>query len=395
MKSVVRIVQIIVGVLFIISGLVKANDPLGLAYKMEEFFELWNSDLAKGSFFLKNPLISLFQFLHSHTLALSITMITLEIVAGVALLITWKKKFVLYLLLILMFFFTFLTGYAYLSGKFTNCGCFGDCLPITPLTSFIKDLVLLVFIMFLIIGQSFLRSALSYKTRNIILLSSLIFSLVLQWYVLNYLPIVDCLPFKEKNNIAEKMKAPPGSVPDSIAIRFIYEKDGKRFEFAPESLPEDFTTYKYIDRIDKLIRKGNAEPAIKSFSLMSNEIDQQTGNKVDSTPIILQQPTAIMVFFLDFSGEKWIEGFKQLLAAAKQKELAIYVLSASANEGMKIFDQNGIKGNVQFFNTDFTVVRTAARTNPTVYILKKGTILKKYSEEELAAAATDIDDGKF
>src|SRR5215213_3577191 len=156
MRTAVRIIQILVGILFIISGLVKANDPLGLAYKMEEFFEIWNRSLSAGHFFANGFLISLFNFLHAHSLFLSVVMITLEIVTGIALLIGWRKKFILYLLLALIIFFTFLTGYAYLSknpdgsAKFTNCGCFGDCLPITPGTSFTKDLLLLAMIIFLI-----------------------------------------------------------------------------------------------------------------------------------------------------------------------------------------------------------------------------------------------------
>src|SRR5687767_9940111 len=135
MKLTVNILKIAVGLLFIVSGLVKANDPLGLSYKMEEFFEVWTTDLRTGSFFLKELLTGFLHFLNTTSLALSITMITLEIMAGVALLIGWKRSLTLWLLFALIVFFTFLTGYAYASGRFKNCGCFGDCLPITPLAS--------------------------------------------------------------------------------------------------------------------------------------------------------------------------------------------------------------------------------------------------------------------
>src|SRR4051794_9027008 len=139
MKKFLFVIRWIVGVLFIFSGLVKANDPLGLSYKMQEFFEIWNEGLGKGSFALNHLLIGLFDFLHAHSLALSVIMIAFEIIAGVALLLGWRMKLFSWLLLLLIVFFTFLTGYAFLSGKFKNCGCFGDCLPITPLTSFLKD----------------------------------------------------------------------------------------------------------------------------------------------------------------------------------------------------------------------------------------------------------------
>src|SRR5215831_606048 len=149
MKPVLNITRILVGVLFIFSGLVKANDPLGLSYKMKEFFEIWNSDLEHSSFFLRNILINLFQYLHEHSLTLSIFMIAFEIIAGVALLLGWRMKIFSWLLLLLIVFFTFLTGYAFYSGRFTNCGCFGDCIPITPQTSFLKDIILTVLIIFL------------------------------------------------------------------------------------------------------------------------------------------------------------------------------------------------------------------------------------------------------
>jgi uncharacterized membrane protein YphA (DoxX/SURF4 family) len=139
MKPAISISRILVGALFIFSGLVKANDPLGLGYKMQEFFEVWNMGLSKGSFFLNHTLINLFNFLHEHSLALAVFMIAFELIAGAALLFGWKMKLFGWLLLLIILFFTFLTGYAFLSGKFKNCGCFGDCLPITPKTSFLKD----------------------------------------------------------------------------------------------------------------------------------------------------------------------------------------------------------------------------------------------------------------
>ncbi|HJW15658.1 MAG TPA: BT_3928 family protein [Flavisolibacter sp.] len=381
MRIPIRIIQAAVGILFIISGLVKAIDPLGLAYKMQEFFELWSNELSAGHFFLKGGLVSLFELLHQQALPLSICMITLEVFAGVALLLGWKKNFILWLLLSLIIFFTFLTGYAYLSGKFTNCGCFGDCLPITPLTSFTKDIILLVLIIALLLGGKYIVPLFSSSTRGIMVVLALGLTLLLQWYVLNYLPLIDCLSLKKGNNIAEQMKPPPGAVPDSFAIRFIYEKGGKKFEFAPENLPADFNTYKFIDRKDQLIRKGNAEPALKGFSL--------TGlSGQDSTEAILSQPLSVLLFFQDVHSGKWInQELDALKKAANGKGIPLYIVSPSSPDAMKLFkDQEGL----EFFNCDFTVVRIAARTEPAVYILKKGTIWNKYSSQQLGKAGKEL-----
>lgn len=377
MKTAVRIAQALVGILFIVSGLVKANDPIGLGYKMQEFFELWSAGFAQGNFVRKA-----LDFFNGVALPLSVAMITLEISAGVALLLGWRKKSILWLLLLLIIFFTFLTGYAFLSGKFTNCGCFGDCLPITPLASFVKDIVLLVLVLFLLAGQKYITPLFTPTLRLAVLLVSLVFSFGLQWYVLHYLPLADCLPFKKGNNVAAQMKPPPGSKPDSIVMKFVYEKEGKRYEWAANELPADFSTYKYVDRIDKIVRKGNAEAAIKGFSLAGL-------SGADSTQIVLGQPVAVLAFALDVQNEPWLSSFKTLTEAARQKGLTVYFASTNATQAAALFAKAGIS-NTQFFAVDFTVVRTVARTSPTILFVKSGTVAKKWSKQEIGKAAEAV-----
>lgn len=373
MKTWVNIAKVLVGILFIVSGVVKANDPLGLSYKMQEFFEVWNGDLALSGFFLKNVLIGFFTFLNTHALALSIIMIVLEIMAGVALLIGWKKRFVVSLLLALIVFFTFLTGYAYASGKFKNCGCFGDCLPISPLASFLKDIALLLLILLLVAGKKYIQPVGSGKTQGIVLSLFFLFSIGLQAYVLSYLPLADCLPFKRGANITEGMKPPPGAIPDSFAIQFIYEKEGKRFEFLPENLPADLASYKFIERSDKLIRKGNAEPSIKGFTL-SGITD------TDSTAEVLVQPNAVLYFYESEEGmpEKIKQNLLSIYKEAAAKNIPVYVVTTSLNSIRRDFEKELLPG-LQFFKVDFTAFRTAARTNPCIYFLQSGAVKDKYS----------------
>jgi len=381
MKISIPVIQVLVAVLFIISGLIKANDPLGLAYKMEEYFELWSTAAVN-----KKGLISFFDFFHNQSLPLSIFMISLEIVTGVALLVGWKKRFILWLLLLLIIFFTFFTGYAYLSGKFTNCGCFGDCIPITPLMSFTKDIILLAMIAFLLAGQKYIQPLFSKRTRTIMLTGTLVFSLALQWYAFTYLPFVDCLPFQKGNNITEQMKSPPGSLPDSIAMRFIYEKGGKRYEFAPENLPADFNTYTYIDRIDKIVRKGNAVPPIQGFILKG------VGD-IDSASAILGMPRGVLIFSKHLKGD-WMEDLKEMYGKISNTVPVFIITSTSMNTAANILSKNGING-LQVFTLDNVAVKTAARTEPTIYYLEKGTVIKKWSGKEFDEAANYILKNKF
>src|SRR5260221_3655744 len=253
MKILISVCRFLVGVLFIFSGLVKANDPVGLSYKMQEFFEVWN-----------------FHWLDNFTLAFSIVMIVFEIVAGVAILLGWRMRLFSWLLLLLIIFFTFLTGYAYLSGKVRECGCFGDCIPLTAGQSFTKDLILLVLIVFLFGVRGRIRAILTQTCSAAVLALAPLFSFAFQWYVLFHLPVVGCLPYKPCTSIREKIRAPPGAIPDSTVITMVYEKSGKKVEFGASQFPADFDdSYHFVSRYDKLVRKGNAEPAIKEFNLVT------------------------------------------------------------------------------------------------------------------------------
>jgi uncharacterized membrane protein YphA (DoxX/SURF4 family) len=128
------VIRIFVGVLFIFSGLIKANDPWGLAYKMGEFFEIWATK--------ENFLPALMHWMDGYKLLFSVLMITFEIIAGVALIIGYRFKLFAYLILLLTVFFTFLTAYALFSGHIKECGCFGDCIKLQANESFMKDLIL-------------------------------------------------------------------------------------------------------------------------------------------------------------------------------------------------------------------------------------------------------------
>lgn len=367
MKATVNIARIIVGLLFIFSGLVKANDPLGLSYKMQEFFELW--DMTK---------------FNSWTLLMSVLMNAFEIIAGFALLLGWRIKLFSWLLLLLIIFFTFLTGYTYITGKPTNCGCFGDCLPISSKTSFLKDVILTILIGFLFWKQKYIKPLFGEKATTWSMLGITVLSFGFQWYSLNYLPVVDCLPYKKGKNINEQMKIPAGARPDSIAIVFVYEKEGKQFEFSPSGLPADLATYKFISRKDKLIRKGNAEAPIHGF-VLSGITDE------DSTQIVLSQPYAILLFCEDFSipVSKWEKHFAELYTAAKAKNIPAYMITSRPGEAPEKI-KNTAFADMPVFKCDFTAVRTAARTNPCIYLLKEGTIIDKKSYKKMGAILSAV-----
>jgi hypothetical protein len=311
-----------------------------------------------------------------------------EIIAGFALLLGWRIKLFSWLLLILILFFTFLTGYTFITGMPKNCGCFGDCLPISSQTSFLKDVVLTIMIGFLFWQQKHIKPFLSKTLTTIKMVGVTILAFGFQWYTLNYMPVVDCMPFKKGNNIPEKMKMPANAIPDSTVITFVYEKAGKQVEFTADQFPADFSadTYKFISRYDKVIKKGkNNEPPIKGFALtgVSGE---------DSTQVVLTQPNALLLFYSDFSipVSKWEKKFGEVYAAAKAKNIPIYLVTSQPGEVAKAISKTSFAG-IQIFSCDFTAIRTAARVSPNLYLLENGNVKNKWSRYGLGAALKAIE----
>ena len=359
MKISLTLARYIVGILFIFSGLVKANDPMGLSYKMQEFFEVWG-----------------IHALNDLSLFLSVTMIAFEIIAGVTVIIGWQFRLFSWLLLLLIIFFTFLTAYALFSGKIKECGCFGDCFKLTAKDSFIKDLILTILIVFLFINRKKIRSALSNRLSILVLAATTAFSFGIQFWVLKHLPLVDCLPYKVGANILEKRKIPAGAIPDSTVITFVYKKGGQNVEFDADHFPADFndTAYQFVNRYDKVVRKGNAEPPIKDFILINQ-------NNVDTTEAVLSHKGKLMILFAKTWDPGWNNEVRTLQQTAAANNVSFIISTSVPEKAMANVE-------VPVMKSDFVAIKTAARVDPTVYFLEDGNILGKWALQD-AVRQTD------
>jgi uncharacterized membrane protein YphA (DoxX/SURF4 family) len=352
----------IVGSLFIFSGLVKAIDPTGLAYKMQEFFEAW----ASSGFLPK-----LMHGLNNYALSFSVVMIVLEVILGVALLVGYKKNITTWLLLLLISFFTFLTSYVLLSGKIRACGCFGDCIPLTPTQTFTKDIILLLLILFIGFNKKYIQT--KGKISFVAVIMSLIFISGLQWYVLKHLPLKDCLPFKPGNDILALRKIPANAVADKFEYLWTYQKGGEKKTFTTANLPD--STWQFVDRKQTLIKKGsNNIPLINDFSLTA-------ASGTDTTELILNEPKKYYLFFLkelEADHSKWMPQFDKLWQYAQQQKQVIYVVTSQPKEVDILFNQKN-KYNITLLTCDATAIKTAARANPTLFVMNGPIVQSKYS----------------
>ena len=366
MKVFVTVARIFTGVLFVFSGLVKAIDPKGLAFKMQEFFEAWS-----GSRFMPG----LMKIFDTYALSFSIIMITLEVIVGIALLIGWKKKFTVSVLLLLMIFFTFLTSYVLFTGKIRACGCFGDCIPLTPVQTFTKDVVLLVLSFFLLLNLKYISPIAKPFFSFLYILSATILILFLQWYVLRNLPLVDCLPYKKENNLIELRKMPADAVPDKYDYLFVYKKDDVQKEFKADATPD--STWEFVDRKQTLTQKGsNNIPVISDFSLT-------TESGTDTTNDILNTSGEYYLLYikeLETYPQNWEEdlGLINRFLATGKKVMIVTAQLTPVKERLKKVDNKYIH-NLIFLTCDATVMKTVARVNPTLYLMNGPVVKNKWS----------------
>lgn len=359
------VIRIFVGILFIFSGLIKANDPSGLAYKMGEFFEVWARD---------GYLPSLMHWLNTYALIMSVLMITFEIVAGIALIIGYRFKLFSFLIFLLTVFFTFLTAYAMFSGKIKECGCFGDCIKLQANESFMKDVVLLVLVSFLLIFRKRITQAFTPRIATGAMITTFLLSLLFQGYVLRNLPVKDCLPYKVGNHILKEMTPGKDYVPEEVKTVLIYKKDGVKKEFDLTNYPWQDSTWTFDTTINTIVKKAQNEPAIKDFS-----INNYDGENVTNT--VLNYPGAVFLWFVrevKSANTNNLDRLRMLIQDCHKANIPVIALCSSNDIESNQFKADH-KLDIEFFSIDQTVCKTAMRSNPGLMLLQNGRISGKWS----------------
>ncbi|MFY0713030.1 DoxX family membrane protein [Seonamhaeicola sp. NFXS20] len=359
MKLLVNISRVFVGVLFIISGFIKLNDPLGFSYKLQEYF---------------SPDVLNLPFLEPYALGFSIFVVVFEVVLGVFLLIGYKPKFTVWSLLLMIVFFTFLTFYSAYFDKVKDCGCFGDALKLTPWGSFTKDVVLLVFILVLFVGQKYIKPLFSKLPTTVLALLSFIISLWFGYHVLMHLPAIDFRGYAIGKNITEGMTIPEDAPKPVVEYSWKFNVNGK------EEVIKTNGTYPtvegdFIGVETKEIEKGY-EPPIYDFSIENEE--------EDLTEYFLNEENIIVI--VSYSLEKIEkEGAKKLKSftetAIKNGYQVIGLTASGEDTKQKINKDYGLSFN--WYLCDEKALKTIVRSNPGVLELDKGTVIQKVHWNDL------------
>jgi uncharacterized membrane protein YphA (DoxX/SURF4 family) len=357
--------RIFVGVLFIFSGLIKANDPLGFGYKLEEYFDVfhlsWLSPFATG---------------------IAIFLCVLEIVLGALLLLGfWSKKVTTGLLAIIIFF-TFLTFVSAAFQVVTSCGCFGDAIPLTPWQSFSKDLVLLVLIIYLFLNRNKITSVTQNEGKQQIgLIAVTALSVIFSLYTYTYLPILDFLPYKIGASLPDAMKIPEGAPKDEYLIMYklTNKKTGEKKEMSDKDylkteIWKDNNWEIVGEPVQKLIKKGY-EAKIKDLTISD-------ASGTDYTKELIENPyynLMVVAYNLNQTNEEAVGKLNALtLDLTEQYNIRTVMLTSNSAQDAAAFSKRN-KLFAEIFYADAVPLKSMVRASPGVILLKNGVVINKWS----------------
>lgn len=346
---------------FLFSGFVKAVDPLGSQYKIQDYLEAFGMASWFPSSLL--PLIAI---------ALS----AIEFVVGVFLFFGIRKNTATTLALLLMAFMTPLTLYLALADPVSNCGCFGDAWVLTNWQTFGKNILLLVATVSVFRWKALIIRFITAKTEWIVSLYTVLFVFSLSLYCLAHLPILDFRPYKIGKNILQGMTIPDGAKPSVYESIFILEKSGQKKEFTLENYPD--STWKFVDTRTVLKVKGY-EPHIHDFTLT----EQATGEDITEKVLTDMNYTFLLVAHrIEKADDSNIDLINEIYDYSMEHGYGFYCLTSSPEEQIEQWlDKTGAE--YPFCLVDDITLKTIIRSNPGLVLIKNGTILNKWGDADL------------
>ena len=360
-KVVANACRFLLAAAFIFSGFVKAVDPLGFQYKIQDYLAAFGSASWFPSFF---PLLG------------GIVLSAIEFSMGIFLFFGVRRTMASFITLALMALMTPLTLYLAISNPVSDCGCFGDAWVLTNWETFIKNVILLFAAIITFRYRKDLVRFVSFKMEWLVSLYTILFIFTLSFYCLDRLPIFDFRPYKIGQNILRGMTIPDGAKPSVYESIFILEKNGEKKEFTLDNYPD--STWKFVDTRTILKEKGY-EPRIHDFSMM----ELSTGEDITEDVLTDMGYTFLLVApRIEEADDSNIDLINEIYDYSVEHSYRFYCLTSSPEEQIELWkDKTGAE--YPFCQMDDITLKTIIRSNPGLMLIKNGTILNKWSDEDI------------
>ncbi len=357
----VNVCRLILAVVFILSGFVKAVDPLGTQYKLQDYLEVFHLEKSVADWM---------------TLAASVSLSALEFCIGIFLLFAIRRRLVSKVTFVFMVVMTIVTLWLAIFDPIQDCGCFGDALKLTNGQTLAKNFVLLTLAAVVVRNPLRMRRFISKTNQGIVINFTVLFILMTSTWSLYRLPMFDFRPYHIGANIKKGMEIPKGAKQPKFDTTFIMEKNGEQKEFTLENYPD--STWTFIDSKTVITEKGY-EPPIHDFSIT----ETATGEDITQQVLDDKGYTFLLIApYLEHADDGSFGDIDRIFEYAQDNGHKFYCLTASGNDGIEHWsDMTGAE--YPFCTTDATTLKTIIRSNPGLVLLKNGTIIGKWSHNAL------------
>ena len=366
-KIAVNVCRLVLAVAFILSGFVKAVDPLGTQYKIHDYLTAWGLASVAPDFV---------------TLAVSVVQSSAEFFLGICLLFAIRRRLVSLIVLILMVVMTLLTLWLAIANPISDCGCFGDALVLTNWQTFWKNIVLLTLVIILLLCRKAIPQTFSWWAELVIALLALVSGGVIMGYSYTHLPPLDFRPYKIGNNIPALMEIPEDAEPDVYETTLIYEKDGVQQEFTLENYPKGDSTWTFVDQRSVLVKKGYEAP-IHDFEILTMDFDDITYDVLESEEPV----TLVTMYDLHKTDRKQTDKLLRLYADCTLRGEKCYFLTGSGEDDIYAFaEEIGMDEQTAeqvFCTIDPVTLKTIVRANPGMFVVRNGTVIAKHNLRNL------------
>lgn len=353
--------RFLLALLFIFSGFVKAVDPLGSFYKIQDYLAAFGM---------------LSWFPKYLPLFFAIALSTVEFAVGIFLFFGIRRKIASTLALLLMCVMTPLTLYLALANPVSDCGCFGDAWVLTNWQTFGKNVVLLIAAISVFKGREKIIRFITVSMEWMVSMYTFLFVFALSFYCLQYLPILDFRPYKVGTDIRAAMEVPEGAKPSVFESRFILEKDGKQQEFTLDNYPD--STWTFVEARTVVKEKGY-EPPIHDFSMIS----LQTGEDITDSVLADKGYNFLLVAHrVEEADDSNIDLINEIYDYSMEHDYGFYALTSSPEDEIEMWREK-TGAEYPFCQMDDITLKTIVRSNPGLLLIKEGKILNKWSDNSL------------
>ena len=358
---IVNLCRMALALTFILSGYVKAIDPLGTQYKLNDYAAAMHL-----SEYIPDWL----------TLTGAIALAMTEFALGIFMLFAIRRHLVSRLMTAMMVMMTLITVWIFIANPVKDCGCFGDAIKLTNGETLLKNIVLLAAAIVTAMRPLDMARLISKSNQWIVTNYTLVYIVCTSLYCLYALPTFDFRPYHIGADIKKGMEIPEGAEQPEFETTFILKKNGQTREFTLDNYPD--STWEFVDSKTVQTRQGY-EPPIHDFSLT----DTKTGEDITDNVLSHKGYTFLLISrSLAYADDSNFGDIDQIYEYASEHNIPFYCVTASTDSDINRWrDLTGAE--YPFCTADETTLKTIIRSNPGLLLLKDATIIGKWSHNQL------------